>query len=138
MATIKTNRDFLKAVANGTINDEVKAFAKAQISKLDDKNEKHKVSKSVMAHKTENENIKSAILAGMKPNQTYVSADLAKAFEISIQKVSALMTQLVKEKKVIKVEGVKSAKGKVMGYHLAETAPTEDSAETAPTEDSAD
>lgn len=129
MATIKTNRDFLTLVSNGTIDNDVKAYALAQIAKLDEKNAKRKTSDKAVAHKTENEDIKSAILAGMKANQTYISADLAKTFNISTQKVSALMTQLVNEGKVVKVEGVKSAKGKVMGYHLAEDSETAEAVE---------
>ena len=76
MATIKTNRDFLTLVSNGTINDEVKAFAKEQIAKLDEKNEKRKVSKSALAHKSENDGFKNAILAALADGKVWVAATL--------------------------------------------------------------
>lgn len=118
MATIKTNRDFLTLVSNGTINDEVKAFAKAQISKLDEKNEKRKVSKSALAHKAENEDFKNAILATLADGKVWVAATLADKLGVSTQKISALAKQLVGSKQIVASEVKIPNKGKVKGYAL--------------------
>lgn len=118
MATIKTNRDFLTLVSNGTINDEVKAFAKEQIAKLDEKNEKRKVSKSALAHKSENEDFKNAILATLADGKVWIAATLADKLGISTQKISALAKQLVDSKQIVASEVKIPNKGKVKGYAL--------------------
>lgn len=121
MATIKTNRDFLTLVSNGTINDEVKAFAKEQIAKLDEKNEKRKVSKSTLAHKAENEDFKNAILAALADGKVWVAATLADKLGVSTQKISALAKQLVDSKQIVASEVKIPNKGKVKGYALPTT-----------------
>ena len=121
MATIKTNRDFLTLVSNGTINDEVKAFAKEQIAKLDEKNEKRKVSKSALAHKSENEDFKNAILAALADGKVWIAATLADKLGVSTQKISALAKQLVETKQIVASEVKIPNKGKVKGYALPTT-----------------
>ena len=121
MATIKTNRDFLTLVSNGTINDEVKAFAKEQIAKLDENNEKRKVSKSALAHKAENEDFKNAILAALADGKVWVAATLADKLGVSTQKISALAKQLVDSKQIVASDVKIPNKGKVKGYALPTT-----------------
>lgn len=118
MANIKTNRDFLTLVSNGTINDEVKAFAKEQIAKLDEKNEKRKVSKSALAHKSENDGFKNAILAALADGKVWVAATLAAKLGVSTQKVSALAKQLADNGEIVVSDVKIQGKGKVKGYAL--------------------
>ena len=115
MATIKTNRDFLTLVSNGTINDEVKAFAKEQIAKLDEKNEKRKVSKSALAHKSENDGFKAAILATLADGKVWVAATLAAKLGVSTQKISALAKQLADNGEIVVSDVKIQGKGKVKG-----------------------
>ena len=63
MATFKTEREFLTAIVNGEFKPEFVEFAKGRIAALDKKNADRKVSKSALAHKAENDNLKGAILA---------------------------------------------------------------------------
>ena len=130
---IKTNRDFLEQVSNGVINDEIKAFAVEQIAKLDKKNADRKVSKSALAHKSENDGIKSAILSKLTADKPTITSDLATAIGVSTQKISALARQLVAEKVVAVCDVPVKGKGKVKGYTLVPT-PTEET----PTEDNVD
>ena len=118
MATIKTNRDFLTLVSNGAINEEVKAFAKEQIAKLDEKNEKRKVSKSALAHKSENDGFKNAILAALADGKVWVAATLAAKLGVSTQKVSALAKQLADNGEIVVSDVKIQGKGKVKGYAL--------------------
>ena len=135
---IKTNRDFLEQVSNGVINDEIKAFAVEQIAKLDKKNADRKVSKSALAHKSENDGIKSAILSKLTADKPTITSDLATAIGVSTQKISALARQLVAEKVVAVCDVPVKGKGKVKGYTLAPTPTEETPTEDAPTEDNVD
>lgn len=137
--TIKTNRDFFTLVSNGTINDDVKAFAKEQIAKLDKKNADRKVSKSALAHKSENDGIKSAILSKLTTNKPTIASELAATIGVSTQKISALARQLATEKVIAVCDVPVKGKGKVKGYTLVTATPTESApTEDTPSEDSAD
>ena len=106
MATFKTEREFLTAIVKGDFGTEFTDFAKARIAALDKKNAQRKVSKSALAHKTENDNFRSAILAVLVADK-------------STQKVSALARQLVKTGAVTVCDVPVKGKGKVKGYTLA-------------------
>ena len=119
MATFKTEREFLTAIVNGDFGTEFTDFAKARIAALDKKNADRKVSKSALAHKAENDNIKGAILAALVADKFTVTADIAAAVGISTQKASALARQLVESGAVIVTDVSVKGKGKVKGYALA-------------------
>ena len=127
MATFKTEREFLTAIVKGDFGTEFTDFAKARIAALDKKNAQRKVSKSALAHKAENDDIKTAILAVLVADKFTVTADLAAAVGISTQKASALARQLVESGAVIVTDVSVKGKGKVKGYALA---PAETPAET--------
>lgn len=118
MATFKTYRDFLTAVINANIGEDFTAYAQDAISKLDKKNADRKVSKSALAHKAENDDVKSAIVAFLSDGETKVASTVSTAIGVSTQKFSALAKQLVDEG-VLTVTDVKvKGKGKVKGYTL--------------------
>ena len=128
MATFKTEREFLTAIVKGDFGTEFTDFAKARIAALDKKNADRKVSKSALAHKAENDNFKSAILAALVADKFTIASDLAAAVGVSTQKISALARQLVESGAVIVTDVPVKGKGKVKGYALA---PAEASAETS-------
>lgn len=116
--TFKTEREFLTAIVKGDFGTEFTDFAKARIAALDKKNAQRKVSKSALAHKAENDDFKSAILAALADGTTKKASDLATALNVSTQKISALAKQLA-DSGAITVSDVKvKGKGTVKGYTL--------------------
>lgn len=103
-----TNREFYKAIANGEMNEELKNFALEGIKKLDHKNELRN-SKPTKTAK-ENEPIKARITEILTTNdKPMLASEVASAVEISTQKASALLRQLV-ESGVLTVDETKVAK----------------------------
>ena len=118
---MKTMREFLTAVINANVSDEITTFANKEIDKLDKKNDKKK--STMTKDQKVNAEIKTKILEFMNAELTYTSPELAKAMqeiftemEISTNKISALMRQLTAENKVNQIEKVKTSKGYVKGY----------------------
>ncbi len=113
-----TNREFLTAVINGTVSANEIDFAKAEIAKLDARNDKRR--NTLSKEQKANEEIKAAILATIGIG-SMVAADIAKAVGVSTQKASALCTLLVKDGKLtvrdLKVKG----KGTVKCYEAVVT-----------------
>ena len=134
MATFKTEREFLTAIVNGDFKPEFVEFAKGRIAALDKKNADRKVSKSALAHKAENDNLKGAILAVLVADKPTIASDLAAAVGVSTQKVSALARQLVETGAVTVCDVPVKGKGKVKGYALKPL----DSVKDAPAETSAE
>ena len=128
MATIfKTNREFLNAVIKANVSKDITELAQAQIVALDKKNANRKVSKSALAHKTENDGVKSAILAKLSADKPTVASDLATAIGVSTQKISALAKQLVEDGSITVCDVKVPKKGKVKGYTLVASADVADS-----------
>lgn len=112
-----TNRDFYNAIANGTMNDEVKAFAENAIVKMDGRNAKRNSKPSKTA--IENEPIKEKIVEFITQRNEYcIAGALADALEISTQKASALCRQLVAEGKLMEKEVKIPKHGKRKAYGL--------------------
>lgn len=106
----KTLKDYfkelleIKAVAS---NPELVEFVNGRIAILDKKNSKSdsKPSKTQI----ENIEIKKSIVEKMIPQKQYRASEIAKIVEISPQKASALLTQLVNDKIITRVEDKKIA-----------------------------
>lgn len=120
-----TNRMFFIDVINGVNADAVKAFATAELAKLDARNEKRKGNTKTAK---ENAPIKDAILAYVKDNPNATAGAIATALgtaeaPLTTAKVSALATQMKNEGILTAVE-VKagSGKGKVKAYTAVEVA----------------
>lgn len=118
---MKTMREFLNAVINANVSDEITTFANKEIEKLDKKNDKKK--STMTKDQKVNAEIKTKILEFMTEETTYTSPEISKSMqeiftemEISTNKISALMRQLVAENKVNQIEKVKTSKGYVKGY----------------------
>lgn len=122
-----TNRDFFTAVSAGTVNDEIKAHAAAELKKLNDRNAKRAATPSKTA--VENAPIMAALLEDCKANAAVsrTAADIGAANGISTAKASSLLRKLTDEGKLIQTEGkAGKGKGKVKFYQF--NAASEDTA----------
>ena len=114
-----TNREFFKAVINAVENEELKAFAQAEIDKLDKKNEKRKNTQTKT--QKENEGIKNSIVALLEEKGSMVASVIATELGISTQKASALCKQLVEEKELTVADVKVKNKGTLKQYAIAPT-----------------
>lgn len=89
-------------------NADLVAFIEHEIELLENKNKSKTGEKKPTATQIENENLKKAIFANMAENTLYTISELIKKVpeckELSNQKMSALLRQMVEENKVVKVE----------------------------------
>lgn len=112
-----TNREFYIAIANGTMNDEIKAFAEEAIRKIVERN----VKRSSKPSKTSIENapIKESIMEFISNrNEFCIAGAIAEALEISTSKASALCRQLVADGKLVEKEVKIPKQGKRKAYGL--------------------
>lgn len=116
-----TNREFFSAILNNeTLSDELRAHAEAQIAKLDKAIETRK------SHPTKASVANAPLLANLRAfinenDGTFTATILAPLFEVSTQKISALLRALVDEGMLkpcdVKVKG----KGTMRGYTKVST-----------------
>jgi Fic family protein len=113
-----TNRDFFNAVISANISDEITAFAKASLDKLDLKNEKRRNSTS--PNQKKNEDFKADIFADFsaEPNRVFTAKEIADKYGVSTQKISALLRQMVDNGKIKSFDIKDSKKNKVKGYQV--------------------
>ena len=112
-----TYREMLTAIVNGEMNEEVVEKATERLEKLDAENEKRKNRVSKKA--AENAPIKEAILAVLT-DEPKTATVVGGEVEISTQKASALLRQLVEAGSVIKTDVKVAGKGTQKGYTLAQ------------------
>ena len=103
-----TARNFYTLVSNGTVNEEIKAYAAEAIRKMDEANEKK-----------ENLVFKQRILDVLKGKDYTIAATIAELVEISPNKASALCRQLVADGALVASEVKNEKKNKVKAYKLA-------------------
>lgn len=124
-----TERVALTAVINGNLTPDVIAWARAQIAKLDAKNAKRKTAEGEI--KAENKPIADAIIVALA-NGAMLSADLAVAVGVTVQKVNGVAGEMSKLGMLVKSKVKVKGKGEQTSYALpAPAAPAED---TSPTE----
>lgn len=113
-----TNRDFLTAIAsNDSLSDEIRTFAMNQIDKLNERNMKR--SSSLNSKQKKNEEIKNKFVTYLEENAGFHSAsDIAKNFELSVQKASSLLKQLANENTIFMESQKVTGKGKQNMYAL--------------------
>lgn len=104
-----TKREFLTMIINGTINEDVTNYAKDEIEKMDYRNENRKPSKKVTERKQQDEIDRELILEllrkSVEPMKTSTIIESIESFkdkEYKVQKITALITPLVKDGKVVK------------------------------------
>lgn len=111
-----TNREFFNAIINSNVNDELTAYATAELEKLDKRNAQRssKPSKTQL----ENEPIKARLLEILAVKPMTASEIHEVDAGLSTQKISSLCRQLVEAGKLA-VEDVKiPKKGKQKQYHI--------------------
>ena len=103
-----TNREFYTAIANKNITAEVIAKATEELSKLDERNEKRR--NAVTDNDKANAVIAQDIKNYLAENGATLSADIAKALDLSTSKVNGVAKILVDKGELIstkvKVKGV--------------------------------
>ena len=118
--TFKTAREFYNAIVNGSaITPDMVDFAKSAIEKMDNKNAHRRstLSKAQVA----NEGIKTDIIEYMTENGKQSAKSLADYFEVSTQKISALMKQMVDTGKIsVSKDKFAGSSTKVNVYSLVE------------------
>lgn len=119
-----TNREFLTAIANSSLSDELTTYANEQIVKLDMRNAARKAKQSSKPSKTAiaNEPIKAAIMDFLNTlTEPMIASDIAENVDITTAKASAMLRQLVNDGKVVKSEVKIPKKGKTAAYAVALT-----------------
>ena len=111
-STKKTQRDFYNEILNGyALTDEQKEFIKGRIAQLDKKSTSSKGKET--ATQKANAELKDKILAEMESGKAYTISDMLKSLEccaeLSNQKVSAVMKQLVESYRVVRTEDKRKA-----------------------------
>ena len=109
MANKMTKKDYFKVIMEKyPLTEAEREFCEKQIELLDKRNSGEK---KPTATQIENEKIKVDLIEAMEPNMVYTITDLTKLFdvEISNQKMSALVKQLVLEGKVKRFEEKRKA-----------------------------
>ena len=112
-----TNREFYNAIINGTMNEEIKAFAEQAIAKMNARNENRSSKPSKKS--IENEPIKAEIIKFItERGEKCIASAIAEALEISTQKASALCRQLVSDGKLAVEEVKVPKKGNQKAYSI--------------------
>ena len=114
-----TKREFLTMVANGEINEEIKAFAEEEINKLDAVNAKRR--KQSSKKRAENQPLLDKIYNEILGNEPKSASEVAEIIETSVQKASSLLRTLEDEGKATSAEIKIPKKGKCKGYTKVET-----------------
>ena len=105
-----TKRDIYNAIIAGTISaDELKAFATAEIEKLDAANAKRR--EKNIAKREELKPLMEQILDVLADGSTKFCSEIASAIEVSPQKATSVLKVMVEEKMVVKGEAKAPKKG---------------------------
>lgn len=110
-----TNREFLNAIMNSNVADELKAHAENEIAKLDARNAKRssKPSKTQIANEPLIAQIKEMLISAEEP---LCSAEIAAGLDLTSNKVASL----IKKIENIVVTEKKYNKRKVKAYAIGE------------------
>lgn len=112
-----TKREFLTAVSNGEMTDELKDFATAEIEKMDNSAAARaaKPSKAQLENAPLVDRIVNEIL-GTEPK---TATEVAEVLEVNVQKASALLRMTVAQGRAVQTEVKLPKKGTVKAYTLA-------------------
>lgn len=114
-----TNREFYAKVIATTEDAEVKAFAEDKIAKMDERNEKRKVTQT--PNQKENEILKAKFVEYIAVNGRKCAAEVATEFGVSPSKASSLLTQAVNAGSLASEEVRVKGKGKHKEYFIPDT-----------------
>lgn len=112
-----TRRDFFTTIMNAeNLSDEIRAFARGSLEKLDETNAKRAAKPSKAAVENAPLIAQAVELLGDEPK---TASDLTEAMDLKVQKVSALLRAAVKEGKAISHDVKIKGKGTCKGYTKA-------------------
>ena len=117
-----TNREFFKAIANNNITAEVIAKATEELSKLDARNEKRRNTET--ENDKANAEIAKDIIKFLSENGATLSADIAKALNLSSSKVNGVAKIMVDNGELVSAKVKVKGKGERTQYSLP--TPTEE------------
>lgn len=112
-----TTRDFYTAISVSNLSVELVDFAKAELVKMDARNDKRR--STMTKEQIANEQVKVNILNAIADGAEYAS-EIASACGISTQKASALCRQLVADGKATVEEVKVKGKGTMKRYAFVE------------------
>jgi hypothetical protein len=116
MAEIKyTARMALTDIIKGTNTEKAKAWAEAELAKLDAKNAKRKTAEGEL--KAENKPIAEAIIAALVDGRL-LSTSLASKIGQTVQKTNGVAGEMVKLGMIVKVKVKVKGKGELTAYAL--------------------
>ena len=111
--TKKDHFNTLKSIPEVAQNEVLMAFIDHEIELLNRKNSTATGEKKLTATQVANEELKTAILEGMAANRLYTITELMKEIpecaELTNQKISAIVRQMVKENTVNRIEDKRKA-----------------------------
>lgn len=111
-----TNREFFTAIINANINAEITDFATDAIRKLDERNSKRKSTQTAV--QKANDTFKVEIAEFLTDREDFtLCSEIAKHFGVSTQKVTGVLSLMVKDGTVIAAD-VKVKGGKRKGYKV--------------------
>ena len=116
MANEYTKKDFLKAVAAGTVTEKEQDYAKVALEKLEAVNEKRRNTPSKAA--VENQPLVDALLGGILTAEPKIASDVAAELGVSTQKASALLRSLVASGKAVSIDVKVAKRGSQKAYSL--------------------
>lgn len=112
-----TKREFYQAIVEGTVTEEMSAFAAEAIAKMDATNAARR--EKVTAKQAENLVLVEKVVE-MLGDEPLTATDIAAALEVNPQKASALARMAVKQGAAVSTD-VKGPKGKCKGYTRAQS-----------------
>ena len=113
-----TKREFLNAIVNGEINEDIKTFAEEELEKLDAANAKRREQSS--KKRAENQPLLDKIYDEILGDEPKTASEVAEVIETSVQKASSLLRTLVDEDKAVSTEIKIPKRGKCKGYTKVE------------------
>lgn len=114
-----TNREFLNSVVEGTITDEMKEYAAAEIEKLDATNAKRreKAAEKAVEKNAEKAPIREALWNALSEDpQTASDLIAVTGLDLKPQSIPSLMKPFVEDGTVLKVDVKVKGKGTQRGY----------------------
>ena len=111
-----TNREFFKAIANNNITAEVIAKATEELTKLDARNEKRRNTET--ENDKANAEIAKDIIKFLSENGATLSADIAKALNLSSSKVNGVAKIMVDNGELVSAKVKVKGKGERTEYSL--------------------
>ena len=113
-----TKREFLNAIVNGEINEDIKTFAEEELEKLDAANAKRREQSS--KKREENQPLLDRIYNEILGDEPKTASEVAEIIETSVQKASSLLRTLEDEGKATSTEIKVPKRGKCKGYTKVE------------------